>query len=129
MADYCGCDTDDPAAFYESKDVMRARKVMDCSECDGVILPGESYNRIYGIWPTIDGPAAYRTCARCMVLKEFVLAHIPCACLYITQLHQSVRDELDNNEEARVLQPEIDALMADIVAGPKAKYASGERSR
>lgn len=122
MADeFCYCENDDPASIYQERDVMQARKVMACSECDGAILPGESYKHIWGVWPTIGGAATYRKCARCMVLQEFVLAHIPCACLYLGMLHQSVYDELDNNSEAEVLKAEIEALIADTTAQPKAR--------
>jgi hypothetical protein len=76
----CYCDFDDVAVFYEAKDVARARKLYFCHECSRAIFPGESYERVYGIWPTIDGPDVMRTCAWCMELKEWIQAHVPCFC-------------------------------------------------
>lgn len=120
MADACYCDNEDPASVFEATDVMQARKEMVCDECHRAILPGESYRHIWGVWPTIDGPATYRTCARCMVLEEFIKAHVPCACLYLGYLHGSAADEIENGApDTDVLRPEYEALMADIHAQPK----------
>lgn len=125
MADYCGCDDGDSPSVFEERDVRSAREPHECDDCHRAILPGESYRHIWGVWPTVDGAATYRTCARCMALEEFMLAHVPCFCRTLGWLHQSVRDELDDNEEARVLEPEIAALMEDIRAHPKFESTQG----
>lgn len=115
----CYCDDLEYPSVFEERVIQSARRPHECSDCGRAILPGESYRHIFGVWPTVDGPATYRTCARCMVLEEFMRAHVPCFCVALGQLHHSVRDELDNNDEARVLEPDVVALMADIKAQPK----------
>lgn len=124
MSDYCGCEGEMPSV-YEAKDVMAARKIHECSECDRVILPGESYHHVFGIWPTVDGPATFRICAWCMDLKLFMEAHIPCVCLLHGYLLGGAQDEIDNNPEAEVLRPEYQAMLAEIRARPS--RASGAR--
>lgn len=120
--DDCYCEIDDPPSVFEECDVLQARAPHECSECGRAILPGESYRHIWGVWPTIDGPATYRTCARCMVIEEFVKAHIPCACLYLGMLFQAARDEIDNGSpDTDVLRAEFEALKADALAQPTLK--------
>lgn len=118
MSDFCGCDDLESPSVFEERDVQSARKAHQCDDCLRTILPGESYRHIWGVWPTVDGPATYRTCARCMALEEFMKAHVPCFCRLLGELRQSVNDELDNNNSARILEPEITALFADIEAQP-----------
>jgi hypothetical protein len=121
----CYCDDGEMPSVYEAKDVMAARQVHRCSECDHAILPGESYWHVFGIWPTVDGATTFRTCARCMDLKLFVEAHIPCACLLHGNLLDAARDEIDNCDDPAVLRPEFDALMADIRAQPRIAPSGG----
>jgi hypothetical protein len=118
MNDACYCDDGEYPSVYEERDVKAAREAHKCSECARAILPGESYKHIWGVWPGIDGAATWRICARCMALKDFVEAHIPCACLLLGNLLDSASDEIENCDEPDVLRPEYAELMADIRAHP-----------
>jgi hypothetical protein len=129
MADFCSCDDGEYPSVFEATDVKAARKMHRCTECRRAILPGESYWHVFGIWPTIDGAATHRTCARCMTLKEFIEAHIPCACLLIGNLLEAVQEEIDNNDEAEVLRDEVSALLADIRAQPAYSIPSEGHAR
>ena len=71
----CYCDFE-PAKVYQA-DVHVARKQHKCDECHRTISSGERYERVFGIW---DEPRTYKTCARCLALREFVTAHVPCTC-------------------------------------------------
>lgn len=126
MADYCSCDDFERPSVYEETDVRSARMEHRCSECHRAILPGESYRHIWGVWPTIDGAATYRICARCMVLDEWIRAHIPCYCPVLGGMHEAVAQEIDYGlPDTAVLQPEFEALMADIRAQPKPQNSAG----
>lgn len=82
----CYCDYDEVAKVYEAKVVM-ARKPHRCNECGVTIQSRERYERVGslfdGRWDT------YRTCARCLDLREFVKAHVPCFCWY----HENMRED------------------------------------
>lgn len=72
----CYCDYE-PSTVY-SKTMPIARKQHRCDECFRPIAPGEQYERVFGVW---DGDAStFRTCAQCLALREYVLAHVPCLC-------------------------------------------------
>lgn len=49
-----------------------------CTECDSTIHPGERYERVFGVWER--DPGVVRTCPRCLDLRDFVAAHVPCFC-------------------------------------------------
>lgn len=72
----CWCD-------YEMPDVSRsarrtARKAYTCDECFSPILPGDQYENAWGVW---EGESqTYRTCIRCLALRDWVQAHVPCFC-------------------------------------------------
>ena len=72
----CYCDYD-PAEFYHSEK-RKARKQHKCDECDGVIQSGERYEHVRAKWEGDVG--TYDTCARCLDLREFIMAHVPCVC-------------------------------------------------
>jgi len=71
----CYCDYDSPEFYH--KEVRLARKSHECDECGGRIVPGEKYEHVRGKWNDIN---TFKTCSRCLTLREFVLAHIPCSC-------------------------------------------------
>lgn len=122
MSDFCGCDDAEYPSVYEARDVAQARKEHECTECARAILPGESYLHIWGVWPTIDNhPNTLRICARCMALKEWVEAHIPCACLALGALIEYAQEAIEYNDEDGVLKPEFAALVAEITAQPSLK--------
>lgn len=72
----CYCDYD-PAEFYRAT-MKTARKPHRCHECGGAIQPGEPYEGVAGRW---DGHfSAFKTCTRCLELRAYTLAHVPCTC-------------------------------------------------
>lgn len=72
----CYCDYD-PADIYRASK-PRARKRHKCEECGAPILPGEQYERVFGVW---EGYAStHKTCARCFDLRQWVQNSIPCFC-------------------------------------------------
>jgi hypothetical protein len=122
MNDACYCDDLERPSVFEETDVRSARIPHACDECHRAILPGESYRHIWGVWPTIDGAATYRTCARCMALEEWAKAHIPCLCISLGNANEAIAYELDEGgTEMDVLRSEFEALMAEIQAQPTMK--------
>ena len=74
--DACYCDYE-PAEFYH-QETRKAKKEHKCSECGRAIDAGESYQHVRGKW---DGDVGtFKTCPRCLALKDWVAAHVPCFC-------------------------------------------------
>jgi hypothetical protein len=72
----CFCDYDSPTVY--SAATPKARKEHQCIECRCTIKSGEQYERVFGVW---DGSAdTFKTCQRCLNLREYVKAHVPCFC-------------------------------------------------
>jgi hypothetical protein len=72
----CFCDYESPAVY--SATTPKARKEHQCSECSRAVIVGEQYERVWGVW---DGRQdTYRTCQRCLNLRAYVKAHVPCFC-------------------------------------------------
>jgi hypothetical protein len=94
----CYCDYSSPD-FYSVKNVLSARKAHRCLECKGKIDAGEKYERVAGKW---DGNfSTAKTCAHCVELRDYVLAHVPCFCWYHTDLLNGAIDcARDFNSEA-----------------------------
>jgi hypothetical protein len=74
---FCECDYDGAIDFY-STTIRKARKRHRCSECNGAIIPGETYEYAAGkqeeeMWDA-------KTCARCLALIDWIKAHVPCYC-------------------------------------------------
>jgi hypothetical protein len=81
----CYCDYEPAQCYVVTK--PHARKQHKCDECGGLMLVGEEYERVFAVW---DGSAGnYRTCKRCLDLREWVKAHIPCFCWY----HQNMLED------------------------------------
>jgi hypothetical protein len=72
----CYCDFE-PASVYQAE-IHTARKRHRCSECGGHIEPGNRYERAFGVWE--EGPDVFKTCPRCLRLRQYVEAHVPCVC-------------------------------------------------
>lgn len=73
----CACDYDPPIFFSEWQPV--ARKAHKCDECGGQIQPGEKYERCSGMWERGE-MQTFKVCARCLELRNYVQAHVPCFC-------------------------------------------------
>lgn len=71
------CICDNPPSVYW-RETRQARKRHRCDECGYGIRPGEQYEHVRGVW---DGSAAtYRTCCRCLDLRDFVEDKADCEC-------------------------------------------------
>ena len=87
----CHCDYEQPS-FYRTA-AHKARKAHECYECGGVIAAGERYEYVTGVW---EGEfRVYKTCAKCVALRTWVTAHIPCACWGHGQLIADLRDSIE----------------------------------
>ena len=75
MECYCG-DYEEPTLHNVS--TRKARKGHICSECGKTIAAGEHYEYVSGMWEGCFN--AFKTCPRCTGLREWVTAHVPCAC-------------------------------------------------
>lgn len=74
--DACYCDYDAPEFYHQEN--RKAKKEHRCSECARAIEPGETYEHVRGKWNgDVD---TFKTCPRCLALKEWVRAHVPCFC-------------------------------------------------
>ena len=83
--DFCYCDIE-PASVYRATTHV-ARKPHKCVECHAQVKPGERYERVFAIWDC--EVQIIITCPRCLALREFVRAHVPCWCFN----HYNMRDE------------------------------------
>ncbi len=75
----CYCDDGEAPAVYEQSDHI-ARVQHKCTECNGTIFPHEPYERVSALYPTVDGWETFKTCIRCLALREFVAANVKCFC-------------------------------------------------
>lgn len=76
MTNACYCDYEQPEFYHH--ETRKARKQHRCSECARAIQPGESYEHVRGKWG--GDVATHKTCPRCLELKDWVAAHVPCVC-------------------------------------------------
>lgn len=90
MGDACYCDYEAPI-WYRSK-LVTARKPHRCDECSYRIQPGERYERATGMHDTVYTVA---TCERCISLREWVKAHVPCFCWAHYNLHDDCIETAD----------------------------------
>ena len=72
----CYCDFEHPEFYHREQ--RTARTAHKCSECRSTIHPGERYEHVRGKWEGDVG--TFNTCCRCLALREWVTAHVPCAC-------------------------------------------------
>lgn len=88
----CYCDYD-PPEFYH-KETRKARTPKKCFECRGPIAPGERYEHVCGKW---DGRLnTYRTCDRCLELRDFVQGNVPCYCWAHGNIFDDARDAIED---------------------------------
>lgn len=97
----CFCDYDPPEA-WSSKE-QTARKEHRCEECNRSIQPGEKYEYVWGKWDGI--VSVFKTCSRCLEIRRFVKASVPCFCWAHGSLHDDAR------ETARQYAHEADGLL------------------
>lgn len=90
MSYECYCDYDTPD-FYHVEKISSARKSHKCYECGCQIQAGENYERIRAKW---DGDCAIvKTCKRCLALREYVKAHVPCFCFEHGNVNEQAIEE------------------------------------
>jgi len=73
----CFCDYEPATAYVKTR--HKARLTHRCYECGRAIKAGEVYEKVWAIW---DGEVGIvKTCPRCLDLREYIEAHIPCFCI------------------------------------------------
>lgn len=72
----CFCDYESPSMYSAS--TPKAIKLHSCDECGRAIHIGERYEKVVAVWDGSFG--TYRTCQRCLNLRAYVQAHVPCFC-------------------------------------------------
>lgn len=94
MSAACYCDYDgDGPEFYHRREV-KARRRHGCVECGCTIEKGEAYEVTTGKW---EGEVSnIKTCLRCLKLRKWVKAHVPCFCWS----HQNLREDCRETIEA-----------------------------
>jgi len=93
VEDACYCDFEP----WDAGDTTsrKARLTHRCNECGGTILPGEVYEYT---WSVYDGDFnTHKMCPRCVALRKWVQAHVPCFCWYFEYMleHGGARDTLE----------------------------------
>jgi len=58
--------------------MRKARKQHKCYECGRLISKGEQYEYVSGKWG--ESPESYKTCHRCLDVRVYTEANIPCVC-------------------------------------------------
>ena len=76
MTDSCYC-------YYEPFDAMAVRRPISrknyaCTECGNPIDIGERYEYVRGLYD--GGWSTYRTCYRCLMIRDLMEAHFDCFC-------------------------------------------------
>ena len=88
----CYCDWDAPTFYHREN--RTARKQHKCDECGVSIVPGECYEHVRGKW---DGDVGvFKTCPRCLALREWVVAHVPCSCWAHGNMREDVLSEAEH---------------------------------
>jgi hypothetical protein len=91
MGDACYCDYE-PAEFCDTT-IRVAKKAHRCGECGYSIRPGERYEVAAGKW---EGQiSVHKTCGRCLALREYIQAHVPCFCWAYGGLLNDAEETLD----------------------------------
>ena len=89
----CYCDDYEPATMYVAT-LRTARKAHKCYECHKAINPGEQYEHLVAVWAGDIQTA--KTCWRCLDLREYIKAHVPCFCISHGGLLDDARDTVDD---------------------------------
>lgn len=92
----CFCDYD-PADVYSARSVKAARKPHKCDECFTEIHIGESYELVFGVWE--GNPSTFKTCCRCLALRQFVQSNVKCFCWAHGNIIQDALDTADQYYE------------------------------
>jgi hypothetical protein len=96
----CSCDEDRPE-FYAVK-MRKARVSHKCCECRRPISPGETYEHVSGKWGGYT-PETFRTCPRCLALRDWVEGNLPCVCWshgsFISDARDAVDDAIDRTSD------------------------------
>ena len=87
----CFCDYDPPEV--SSVSIRAARKQHKCEECGCNILSGDRYEYVWGIWEGWQD--SFKTCPRCLDLREWVKAHVPCFCWAHGNMLDDARETID----------------------------------
>lgn len=91
MSDGCHCDFEMPE-FYMAA-ARLARTEHRCYECFRAIHPGERYETVASKY---DGAfSSVATCSRCLALREWVQAHVPCFCWAHGSMLDDAKDAID----------------------------------
>lgn len=88
--DACYCDYEPLTILSERR--PEARRAHKCCDCGRPIAAGERYESVTGVGD--GGLVTYKTCGRCVSVREWVAAHIPCFCWAYGNLSEDVRDAL-----------------------------------
>lgn len=121
----CWCDYE-PAQVYKKNIIKSAQGRHTCAECSRPILPGERYERVFGIW---EGQMnVFKTCANCLDIRQFVKNSVPCFCwLHGSMLDDAMEAVQDAYDRAR---SEVKGLFMGygrlVIAGRRKRNATRE---
>jgi hypothetical protein len=88
----CYCDYSYPD-FYVDR-MVKAKKNHRCDECGRTILAGEKYEYVSAVW---EGDfSTCKTCDKCLELRQYTKAHVPCFCW---QHGNVIQDAIDTLQE------------------------------
>ncbi|KAF1071996.1 hypothetical protein [Variovorax sp.] len=123
MSDACFCDYE-PAAFYCATEYT-ARKEHRCHECGRAIEPGQRYEKAAAKWE--GSVSSYKTCSRCVALREHLKAHVSCFCW----AHGNMLDDVCNAVQELPLEVRGSGLLFELgrlgVAIRRAPYCGASR--
>lgn len=74
-----------------SQRMVKARKDHKCTECRKPIKAGEKYEYVFGVWDEVE---TFKTCCRCVAVREYVEAHVPCFCWAYGAMLSEARDAI-----------------------------------
>jgi hypothetical protein len=94
----CFCDYEPATVWRQS--LPKARAAYRCEECGSPISKGEEHEYVFGVWDGYAG--SFRTCMRCVDLRQWVKNNIPCTCWAHGNLLEDLRASID---EARDRAP------------------------
>lgn len=87
----CFCDYDPPSVY--SRSTPKAKKAHRCEECGSPILPGDTYEYVWGIWEGY--PGSFKTCSHCVGMRTWVKNNIPCFCWAHGNLIEDCRNAIE----------------------------------
>jgi len=98
MNDDCYCYYDGESPVFYTKELRtrsaRATKTLKCYECHRPILAGDHYERVWAKYPGDDAPKAIGTCPRCLAVRDYVEAHVPCFCWLHGDMLEDARETI-----------------------------------